>query len=188
MFARLTFRNHTLSISRMCHSVVMVLLFNTLLSAEESKTSATAPDFTARDLNGKKIRLKETLQRGPVLIDFWALWCIPCLKALPHLQKIRDRYHERGLTVIAVNQDSPSDQSKVKPFVKRKRYRFQVIFDEDKDLWYRFKVIALPTTLLLDTDGNIVYSHTGHKPGDEAELIAQIERLLPEKAGEKGQQ
>ena len=174
-----------MNVPRLSHILTLALVLNAAAFAEESKTPAVATDFTARDLNGKKVRLREALHRGPVLLDFWALWCIPCLKAMPHLQEIQERYRDRGLTVIAVNQDSPSDQSKVKPFIKRKRYRFQVVLDEDKDLWYQFKLISLPTTLLLDSDGNIVYAHSGYKPGDETELIARIERLLPEKSEEK---
>ena len=162
-----------------------------LLSASASAGNDTEPtanlDFSIRDLDGKKIRLKELLNNGPVLLDFWALWCIPCLKELPKIQEIRDRYHSRGLTVVAINEDAPSDQSRVKPYIKRKRFHFRVVPDEDKELWYRFKVISLPTTLLLDTGGNIVYSHTGYKPGDEAEIAAQIERLLPKKTESRKQ-
>lgn len=135
-------------------------------------------DFTIRDITGKRFRLAERLKEGPVLLDFWALWCIPCLKELPELQKIWKRFKDSGLTVVAVNEDAPSDQAKVKPYIRRKRYGFTVTFDEDRDLWRQFNLDALPTVILLDRDGKVAYSHTGYKPGDEAELVAWIESLF----------
>ena len=144
-----------------------------------SDGNADLPSGTVlRDLSGKKVDLSGLHREGPLVIDFWALWCLPCLKQLPELQRIWDQYSDRGLSFVAVNEDSPSDQAKVRPYVKKQRYRFPVLLDEDKDLWYQFKVLTLPTTVLLNRDGEIVYSHTGYKPGDEAELIEQIELLL----------
>jgi len=114
-----------------------------------SPTRATV-DFTIRDITGKRFRLAERLEKGPVLLDFWALWCVPCLKELPELAKIWSRFQGSGLSVVAVNEDAPSDQAKVKPFIKRKRYGFTVAFDEDSDLWQQFNIDALPTVILLD--------------------------------------
>jgi len=82
---------------------------------------------------------------------------------------------------VAVNQDSPSDQSKVKPFVKQKRFNFVVVLDEDKDLWDQFNVNALPTSILIDQTGHIVYTHTGFKPGDQTEITAALEKLFSAK-------
>jgi thioredoxin-related protein len=53
-----------------------------------------------------------------------------------------------------------------------------VVIDEDKDLWNYFKVVTMPTTLLISQQGNIVYSHSGYKPGDEAELVKHLETLF----------
>ncbi|MDZ7363859.1 MAG: TlpA family protein disulfide reductase [candidate division KSB1 bacterium] len=159
----------------------MAFLFLLALAPALAQNNAETPaavDFTARDLDGKKIQLKNILAKGPVLLDFWALWCVPCLKEMPQLQKLAAQYQKQGLTIIAVNQDSPSDQSKVKPFIKQKRYDFVTVFDEDKDLAKQFNVSILPTTLLLDQNGKVVYAHTGYKPGDEAKLAEQISKLI----------
>jgi len=142
-----------------------------------SPTRATV-DFTIRDITGKRFRLAERLEKGPVLLDFWALWCVPCLKELPELAKIWSRFQGSGLSVVAVNEDAPADQAKVKPFIKRKRYGFTVAFDEDSDLWQQFNIDALPTVILLDRNGDVAYRHTGYKPGDEAELVTRIEQLF----------
>jgi peroxiredoxin len=165
-------------------TLLLLLALAPAFAQERSKTIA-ALDFTARDLDGKKIQLKNILAKGPVLLDFWALWCVPCLKEMPELQKIFTAYHKRGLTIIAVNEDAASGQSQVRPFIKQKRFDFLVVLDEDKDLWNQFNVTALPTTLLLDRNGAIVYSHAGYKPGDEAELKKAIDKLFEAANGER---
>ena len=80
--------------------------------AQENGKQLETGDFSARDINGKKIQLKKLIAEGPVLIDFWALWCVPCLKALPHYQEMAQKYQEDGLTVLTINEDSPSDHAK----------------------------------------------------------------------------
>ncbi len=164
--------------SRMTVTMVFVLLCYFTCFAQDNSKTISAVDFTIRDINGKKVQLKNLLADGPVLLDFWALWCVPCLKEMPELKKIAKKYKESGLTIVAVNQDSPSDQSKVKPFVKQKRFNFVVVLDEDKDLWDQFHVNALPTSILIDQTGHIVYTHTGYKPGDETEIIEALEELF----------
>lgn len=161
--------------------LLTVFFFPGLVLAQGSSESVPAVDFSARTLGGKKIQLKNYLAKGPVLLDFWALWCVPCLKELPKIKKLQNQYKKHGLTVIAVNEDSPSDQTKVKPFVKQKRLDFVVVFDEDKDLWNQFKIVSLPTTILLNPAGNIIYTHTGYKPGDEVELRKVLDRLFTPK-------
>jgi peroxiredoxin len=104
---------------------------------------------------------------------------------MPQLQKLAEQYRKSDLTVIAVNQDSPSDQSKVKPFVKQKRYDFVIVLDEDKDLAKQFNVNILPTTFLLDQNGKIVYAHTGYKPGDEAKLAEELRKLTASRSEQK---
>ena len=167
--------------SRMTVTMVFVLLIYITCFAQDNSKTISAVDFTIRDINGKKVQLKNLLADGPVLLDFWALWCVPCLKEMPELNKIATKYKESGLTIVAVNQDSPSDQSKVKPFVKQKRFNFVVILDEDKDLWDQFNVNALPTSILIDQTGHVVYTHVGYKPGDQAEIIAALEKLFSRK-------
>ncbi len=161
--------------------ITALLLCSITCFAQDNSKAISAVDFSARDINGKKVQLKKLLIDGPVLLDFWALWCVPCLKEMPELKKIARKYKESGLTIVAVNQDSPSDQSKVKPFVKQKRFNFVVILDEDKDLWDQFNVNALPTSILIDQTGHVVYTHVGYKPGDQAEIIAALEKLFSRK-------
>lgn len=139
-----------------------------------------APEFQLRDLRGRLVSLTGLLKKSPVLLDFWALWCNPCLKELPHLNDIQEAYKEK-LRVVAVNEDDASNQAKIRPFVKGNRYRFQVLLDPDHLVMRRFKLNAIPTTFLIDQRGKMVFFHQGYQPGDEKLLSDAVAGLLNRK-------
>ena len=76
-----------------------------------------APDFTLNGLDGKAIRLSDVGAGKVVLLNFWATWCVPCVKELPHLQRLQDLYGSRGLQVLAVSTDGPDRQAAVSSFI-----------------------------------------------------------------------
>lgn len=160
--------------------IILMLSFlsNYFSLAQTEDKRPKAPNFFIRDINGKRIELAKLLKKGFVLLDFWALWCIPCRKELPHLQDIYNRYKQQGLIVLTVNEDDPSTESKVKPFVKGNRYNFLVVIDKDKELWRKFKIVTLPTSILIDQHGNIQKNFVGYRPGDEKQLEEEIKQLL----------
>ncbi|MFH1679151.1 MAG: redoxin domain-containing protein, partial [Candidatus Eisenbacteria bacterium] len=92
------------------------------------------PDFTLENIEGKSINLAKTLEKGPVILDFWALWCKPCLQALPGTDEIARRYKEKGLTVLTINTDSPRSLAKVRSYVKSKGFSFEVLLDSNNQM------------------------------------------------------
>ena len=112
-------------------------------------------------------------------VEFYATWCKPCIKAMPKLQEIYDQYSERGLPVVGVNEDGPRGQSKVKPFLRARKLTFPIALDPDGGLMKRMRVTALPTTLLVDRDGEVVFRQTGFTKGQEKQLVEAIEAVLP---------
>jgi len=137
-----------------------------------------APDFTLPDLDGKMVSLSERLKSGPVLLDFWALWCKPCLKSLPATEKIKTDYAARGLSVLAINTDSPRSAPNVKPYVKTNRFTFDVLLDPNSTLQRSYRFYRIPQLFLIAQDGTIAYSHLGYVPGGEKDVIAAIDKLL----------
>ncbi len=162
--------------------IFLIALFITAAFSQDAiaqnKDELGSINFTSKNLNSRNVRLNKLLEKGPVLLNFLALWCVPCMKELPYINKINNDYKNLGLSVVTVNEDSPTDQSKVKPFIRQKRFKFEVVFDENKDIWNKFLILSLPTTILLNKNKEIVYSHTGYKPGDEEALNAAVESLL----------
>ncbi|HEX7877966.1 MAG TPA: redoxin domain-containing protein, partial [Candidatus Eisenbacteria bacterium] len=136
------------------------------------------PELVVRDIAGKEVSLHALLAKGPVLLNFWALWCKPCLKEIPELVKLQENYAARGFSLMLVNGDSPSDLARVAPFARARKMAGPVVTDVDGALRRRFQANAFPTSILLDRSGRTAWSAQGYRPGDEVKLAAEIEALL----------
>jgi peroxiredoxin len=139
-----------------------------------------APNFELKNLDGKKVELKQQLEQGPVLISFWATWCKPCIKELNQLQKVYKKYNEKGFEILAIDVDGPRSISKVRSKVKGLKWEFPVLWDKSKDTYRKYHVLGIPHTVLIDKAGNIRYTHTTYRRGDEEVIIKKIEELLAE--------
>jgi peroxiredoxin len=139
-----------------------------------------APSFRVRTATGQTIDLTELRSRGPVLIDFWATWCKPCLVSLPELNALHRRFGPRGLTIIGVSVDGPRNFPKVRPAAQRLGLEFSIVIDEDGSLQQRFQARAVPTSVLVASDGRIVRVTQGWRPGETRDLEAAIEALFPD--------
>jgi peroxiredoxin len=145
------------------------------------KSLGKAADFQATDLDGDKVALADLLGKGPILVDFWATWCKPCLKEMPYIQRLHEEYGERGLQVLAVTIDAPRSQSRVKPLVRGKKFTFRVLLDPGQNVFRKLQGKGqIPYVVVLDPDGQIRYRHTGYRPGDEKELEKVIVELFEE--------
>ena len=147
--------------------------------------SEVAPDFTLKNMAGEDVKLTELLEDGPVVMDFWATWCKPCIKGFPQLQEIFDSYRSCGLKVLAVSIDGPKSTSRVGSFIKSKGYSFEVLLDSSQKVARKYHVSSVPRTVLIDTDGTIVYSVTGYRPTNHDELEKAIVAIYPEPCPEE---
>jgi peroxiredoxin len=138
-----------------------------------------APEFTLPDVEGEDVVLSELLEDGPVVVDFWATWCKPCIKAFPDLQELFDKYRNCGLSVVAVSIDGPRSMSRVGSFIKSKGHTFTVVLDPSQAVARKFHVTSVPRTVLINTDGEIEYAVTGYRPKNHEELEAAVAKLLP---------
>jgi peroxiredoxin len=139
---------------------------------------ATAPDFTLRTLNGPNMRLQE--QRGKVvLVNFWATWCGPCRKEMPHLNRISDKYKSAGLAMMGVNVDE--DVRKAAEVAGKLAVSFPVLLDTDKAVSKLYDLNAMPSTMVIDRSGRVRYLHRGYQDGYENQYDQQIRELLKEK-------
>jgi thiol-disulfide isomerase/thioredoxin len=157
--------------------LALVLTFFSPVLAQAQQS----PDFTLNGLDGRAVRLSETGAGKVVLLNFWATWCVPCAKELPHLQRLQDLYGPRGLLVLAVNTDGPDRRAVVSTFVSRYGYTMPVLLDARSDIVALFNPkLDLPYTVLLDRSGRIRFAHQGYSPGDERLMEREIKALLGE--------
>lgn len=138
----------------------------------------TAPDFNLPDLDGKNYQLSENTGKGPILINFWATWCIPCRAEMKKLKDIYNDYHEQGLEILSISIDDTKTVNKVKGFVKTNRYPFTILLDTNSEVFQLYQGSNPPQTVLIDQNGKIAYTHTGYRKGDEIKLAEEIAKLL----------
>jgi peroxiredoxin len=137
--------------------------------------ASMAPDFTLRTLGGPNLRLQE--QRGQVvLVNFWATWCGPCRKEMPHLNRLYEKYRASGFVLLGVNVDD--DTRNAVAVAGKLGVTFPVLLDTDKKASRLYDLSAMPATVLIDRDGRVRYVHRGYLDGYEVTYDKQIRELL----------
>jgi peroxiredoxin len=153
------------------------LIAGAALLAPLASATDTAPDFALKSNQGETLRLSD--HRGEViLLNFWASWCGPCRQEMPLLNAINDRYSKLGFSVIGVNVDK--DSALADKLLKDIPIAFPVLYDNLSMVSSTYDVSAMPTTVLIDRDGNMRYIHKGYKPGMELDYEKQIRELIKE--------
>lgn len=162
-------------------NTVLITLILFVLSLSASALAATrAPNFKLEGVDGKTYELKEVAKNNKlVLIDFWEVSCKPCKKLMPHLQNLYDIYKPAGFKLIVISRDTSLTMAKVKPFVATEKWTFPVLYDPDQVTSKAYQVKFSPVTFLVNSKGEILFQHSGFKPGDEKEyekaIIAALE-------------
>ena len=171
---------------RLFKRFVFVAVIITVTYADKQR-DIMLPDLSVKLLDGKQVRLSVLLEEGPLLVSFWATWCAPCKKEMIFLEEFHQKYNENSFRVLAISTDSPKSMSKVKSYIRAKKYTFLVGIDPNQDIAKKMNALLMPTTLILNKDRKVSWYHQGFIPGDEKEIEVQIRAVLDldqEKAGE----
>jgi len=134
-----------------------------------------APDFKLTTLDGKDVTAA-SLKGKVVVVDFWATWCGPCVAEIPGYVELHKKYAKDGLVIIGVSVDR-GGAAKVKQFADKNGMDYLVAMGDDGALGEAFGGFdAIPTTFLIDRDGNIRHQKTGLMP--HADYEALVKQLL----------
>lgn len=126
------------------------------------KEGVAAPDFTGELMDGTSITLSE-LQGKPVIINFWATWCGPCVKEMPAFERLKDDFGDK-IGIIAVN--CGDDAETVKDFVEENGYTFPVVLDEEYSISMLYPTNSIPYTVVVDAEGRVTHISTGALDAD----------------------
>lgn len=156
----------------------LLLLVALLFPGVAHADSGEAHLFRLRTAEGGMFALKDALEKGPVILDFWATWCAPCKIALPRWQELAERYAGHGVQLVTVSQDDPRSQPKILPYLRSQGFDFPALLDGDKQVGRRYRVTSLPTTFLIAQDGTILSHHMGYREGDENAVEKELRAHL----------
>ncbi|MAT65258.1 MAG: thioredoxin [Gammaproteobacteria bacterium] len=136
-----------------------------------------APDFALEDMDGETHRLSD-LRGQVVMVNFWATWCPPCREEMPSMEAVYQGLKGEGFQVLAVNQWESPDQ--VFPYMGQLDVypSFPVLFDRDSSVAEAYGVKGLPTTVLIDPQGRVVYRAVGGRNFNHPEVQALIRGLM----------
>jgi len=146
-----------------------------LLSLSAAALAQKAPDFNLPSNNGHNIKLSD-FKGQVVYVDFWASWCKPCRKSFPFMNSLQKKYGKQGLKVIAVNLDSDKDSAKT--FLQKNIAKFTVAYDADGETPEQFGLTVMPTTYLVDRQGNLVNVHKGFKKSQTDVIEKRVMKYL----------
>lgn len=154
---------------------IAVVLLGLSTSSWSKELSGKAYDFTLKSNQGKNVRLSD-LRGQVVMLNFWASWCGPCRQEMPLLDKMYQRYSSAGFSLLGVNVEAdPKDADK---FLKDSPVSFPILYDTTSKVSEKYKVDAMPSTVLIDCDGNLTHLHRGYKAGDEKKYIKLVKGLI----------
>lgn len=127
-----------------------------------------APDFNLPDMGGEMHTLAD-YKGKPAIINFWTTWCPPCRAELPSMNRAWEKVKDDGIEMIAVNVGESEDT--IFTFMGDYPIDFTVLLDESGEIINQWPIRGLPTTFILDKQGNIVYRAIGGREWDSDELL-----------------
>jgi len=155
--------------------------FGEMFAKEESRPAEEllglkASTFSLAGLDGKPVDLSTYLGKNIVVLDFWATWCGPCVKAMPILTAVTDSLKDKGVVLIAVNQGETAEE--VSAFLKERNLNVIVALDADQEVGTAYKVTGIPQSVIIGKDGTVQSVHIGIGPDFEAELTKELTTLI----------
>ena len=119
----------------------------------------------------------DSLKGRLVYVDFWASWCEPCRRSFPWLNTLRERYADRGLTIVAINLDK--DRRAADAFLEKFPASFLVAYDPTGKTAEAYRVSAMPSSFLIGPTGTLLSSHAGFDPRKTGAIEALIQEACP---------
>lgn len=147
-------------------------------ASKSPKVGDVAPDWTAKDAEGKEHKLSE--YKGKIVVmDFWATWCHWCIKGMPAVQKIHEKYADKGVVVLGMDCKESGAKADPVAFMKDKKYTYPIMVRADAAA-NTYGVGGIPDMYVIGPDGKVLMHEIGYHENAEAELSKLIDAHLSE--------
>jgi thiol-disulfide isomerase/thioredoxin len=154
-------------------------------SIENTTEGNFASDFKAIDMHGQPVTLSQFKNKNVVLLDFWASWCVPCQKSIPHLKALYKQYNSKGLEIISISDYDKSREvweSAIKKDSIEIWYQLATYFVKEsavsevvnEDLIYDYPNGPIPRVILIDKDGKVLGNWVGYSEENEISLDKKL--------------
>lgn len=163
------------------NSVLLAVIILSLLSgcsnAEERKPTTgltqgkIAPDFALKDLDGNTVSLASFKNNNPVCILFWATWCPYCVRDIPRVKSLHEKYAPQGLKILSINIAANDPIQRVINFKNRYGLPYTILYDENNVVSQLYGVVGIPVSVIIDRKGVIQYR--GYQLPDNVEEIVK---------------
>ena len=142
----------------------------------KSQEGYMAPRFSLRNLKGNMEGLDDHLGKV-IVVNFWATWCVPCVKEMSSFENLYRRYRSQGLTLLAVSLDK-GDSTKVQEFADKHKLSFPILLDTKGVAEKLYPSFSIPITYVIDKQGRVVARVDGAKNWESSETFEAVEHLL----------
>jgi len=140
---------------------------------------AALPSVMLRNLSGRRVDAATLGNEGrPFLVSFWATWCKPCRRELSAISEVYDEWQRTtGVRLYAISIDEGPHADKVKPLVDSEGWDYDVLLDNNSELFRALGGTSVPLTLVVDGTGRIVERRLGYVDGGEEHLLTTLRQL-----------
>ncbi|MFT7685381.1 MAG: peroxiredoxin [Candidatus Azotimanducaceae bacterium] len=135
-----------------------------------------APDFELKNIDQDQTINLASFRGKVVFLDFWASWCPPCLVSIPQYAAWAKEVDTENLTILTINLDK--NTKKALHFLKKYSVPYSVLSDAEGNVAQKYKIPSMPTSYIIDREGQISYIHKGYKEGDLDIIKEEVKNAL----------
>lgn len=140
------------------------------------KEGSKAPDFSLKNSQGDSLSISQ-YNNQVILINFWATWCAPCVSEMASLDRLYQKYKDRGFVVLAISVDEDGWKP-IDEFLKKIPVTFPILLDLDYKVADLYGTYRVPESYLIDKKGNIAEKILGAQEWDSPEMSSKLEKIL----------